>query len=123
LKQHQWLDLRKGLTEAAHLKALIEGATQQPAEAVSLLPPGKSPFRGLDFFDVQDPLLFFGRDAEIQDLLDKLKADSFLAVVGDSGSGQVVAGAGGFDPGAAPGRLSRRQGLGGVLEDRHYTSR
>jgi hypothetical protein len=29
LKQYQWLDLRKGLTEASQLKALIEGATQR----------------------------------------------------------------------------------------------
>lgn len=66
----------------------IEGATGVRAEGVSLLPPGNAPFRGLRFFDVEDSLLFFGRDAEIQDLLDKLKADSFLAVVGDSGSGK-----------------------------------
>jgi TIR domain/AAA ATPase domain len=88
LQQYQWLDLRKGLTEAAQLKALIEGATERPAEGVSLLPPGKSPFRGLQVFDVEDSLLFFGRDVEIQKLLEKLKADSFLAVVGDSGSGK-----------------------------------
>jgi hypothetical protein len=55
---------------------------------VSLLPPGESPFRGLQVFDVKDSLLFFGRDAEIQDLLEKLTKDSFLAVVGDSGSGK-----------------------------------
>ena len=88
LKQYQWLDLRQGWSDAAQLKALIEGATRRPAEGVSLLPPGKPPFRGLQFFDVEDSLLFFGRDAEIQDLLDKLRADSFLAVVGDSGSGK-----------------------------------
>jgi ABC-type dipeptide/oligopeptide/nickel transport system ATPase component len=37
---------------------------------------------------VEDSVLFFGREAEVLELLDKLRADSFLAVVGDSGSGK-----------------------------------
>jgi Novel STAND NTPase 1 len=88
LKQHEWLDLRQGLTQAGQLKALIEGATQQRAAGVSLLPPNKAPFLGLLAFDVNDSFLFYGRDAESQELLNKLRTDSFLAVVGDSGSGK-----------------------------------
>ena len=88
LKQYQWLDLREGWSGASQLKSLIEGATRRQAEGVSLLPSGKPPFRGLQAFGVEDSLLFFGREAEIQDLLDKLRVDSFLAVVGDSGSGK-----------------------------------
>jgi len=88
LKQYQWLDLREGWSDASELKSLIEGATRRHAEGVSLLPSGKSPFRGLQAFDVEDSVLFFGREAEIQELLDKLRVDSFVAVVGDSGSGK-----------------------------------
>lgn len=88
LQQYHWLDLRAGWTNAGQFKALLEGATGTRAQGVSLLPPGKSPFRGLQFFDVEDSLLFFGRETEIQDLLNKLRTDSFLAVVGDSGSGK-----------------------------------
>lgn len=78
LKQYQWLDLREGWSGASQLKSLIEGATRRHAEGVSLLPSGKSPFRGLQAFDVEDSLLFFGREAEIQELLDKLRVDSFV---------------------------------------------
>jgi hypothetical protein len=88
LKQYQWLDLREGWSNASELKRLIKGATRRHAEGVSLLPSGKSPFRGLQAFDVEDSVLFFGREAEIQELLDKLRVNSFLAVVGDSGSGK-----------------------------------
>ena len=57
LKQYQWLDLREGWSGASQLKGLIEGATRRQTEGVSLLPSGKSPFRGLQAFDVEDSLL------------------------------------------------------------------
>ena len=89
LKQYQWIDWRDGLGTVDQLKELIEGITRQPAAGpVSLLPPDKAPFRGLLRFGAEDALLFYGRDGEIHELLDRMKADNFLAVVGDSGSGK-----------------------------------
>ena len=88
LKQHQWQDFREGFEQAAALKDLIGAVSETPAETVSVLPPGKAPFRGLLAFDVEDALLFYGREQETNELLDKLRADPFLAVVGDSGSGK-----------------------------------
>ena len=46
------------------------------------------PYLGLQTFDVRDARLFFGRDADIQRLIEKLKAAPFLAVMGASGSGK-----------------------------------
>jgi hypothetical protein len=77
-KQYQWLDLREGFAWASRLRELIEAVTRQPAEAVSLLSPDKPIFRGLLAFDVEDALLFYGRDREIVELVDRLRVNKFL---------------------------------------------
>ncbi|AFZ38261.1 WD-40 repeat-containing protein (plasmid) [Stanieria cyanosphaera PCC 7437] len=46
------------------------------------------PFKSLKSFDVDDAYFFHGREALIQEILDKLQSTSFLAVVGASGSGK-----------------------------------
>ena len=46
------------------------------------------PYRGLRMFGEEDAKFFFGRDREIQRLLEKLKSTRFLAVLGPSGSGK-----------------------------------
>ena len=86
LRQHQWLDLRAA--EAVDLQKLVDVILQQPSVGASLLPPEQPPFRGLLSFDVEHALLFFGRDREVEELLECLADERFLAVVGDSGSGK-----------------------------------
>jgi len=53
-------------------------------------PADRSPYPGLNYFTENDAEIFFGRDAEIEKLLDKLAEPErhFLAVVGASGSGK-----------------------------------
>jgi energy-coupling factor transporter ATP-binding protein EcfA2 len=87
LRQHQVVDFRREIS-SAELKRLIGAILDQKPEAVSLLPPGTAPFRGLEYFDVEHAHLFYGRDEDTQELLEKLRADRFLAVVGASGSGK-----------------------------------
>lgn len=48
----------------------------------------QNPFVGLRPFEVEDCHLFFGRDKQIAELLQKLHATRFLAVVGSSGCGK-----------------------------------
>ncbi|HUR53615.1 MAG TPA: CHAT domain-containing protein, partial [Gemmataceae bacterium] len=48
-----------------------------------------SPYRGLSSFAEQDADLFFGRKSEVAELLQVLRAEPALAVVGDSGSGKT----------------------------------
>jgi WD40 repeat protein/DNA-binding SARP family transcriptional activator len=54
--------------------------------------PGEPPFKGLEFFDIADADLFFGREALTAHLVQRLfpaeSAGCFLAVVGTSGSGK-----------------------------------
>ena len=56
-------------------------AEEQPA-------PGQAPFKGLQHFDIVDADLFFGREELIDQLVERLSKDRFLAVLGASGSGK-----------------------------------
>ncbi len=48
----------------------------------------ESPFVGLSAFSIEQSHLFFGREEETQEIIEKLKKEDFIAVVGDSGSGK-----------------------------------
>ena len=47
-----------------------------------------NPFPGLRSFEKHEEYLFFGREKQIDDLLDQLEQTHFLAVIGTSGSGK-----------------------------------
>jgi WD40 repeat protein len=47
-----------------------------------------NPYRGLEAFEERHAEFFFGRDADVQRLLETLKGTRFLAVLGASGSGK-----------------------------------
>ena len=47
-----------------------------------------TPFPGLRPFGEEEDYLFFGREAQTNDLLELLRTQRFLAVVGTSGSGK-----------------------------------
>ena len=47
-----------------------------------------NPFPGLRSFEENEEYLFFGREKQIDDLLDQLEQTHFLAVIGTSGSGK-----------------------------------
>ena len=51
-------------------------------------PPLRNPYPGLRPFRTDEEHLFFGRERQIDRLVDKLAANRFLAVVGTSGSGK-----------------------------------
>ena len=50
--------------------------------------PAVCPYRGLAVFDEADAPFFFGREADTQHLLEQLRTQRFLAVIGPSGSGK-----------------------------------
>ncbi len=49
---------------------------------------GESPYMGLRYFDTKDANLFYGREELTRELLVRVKNESFLAIVGASGSGK-----------------------------------
>jgi serine/threonine protein kinase/formylglycine-generating enzyme required for sulfatase activity len=50
--------------------------------------PDGNPYRGLRAFDAEHRGLFFGRGADVSALVDRLRTEAFLVVVGDSGIGK-----------------------------------
>jgi serine/threonine protein kinase/formylglycine-generating enzyme required for sulfatase activity len=62
-------------------------------EALALMGPGTdaiggNPYRGLQAFEARHRSVFFGRGAEIRAVVDRLHAESFVLVAGDSGVGK-----------------------------------
>lgn len=69
------------------LAALEEIVPTLPA-LPSRPPHDENPYRGLSAFAPKHRGEFFGRDAEVQALLERLRADSLVVVAGDSGVGK-----------------------------------
>jgi formylglycine-generating enzyme required for sulfatase activity len=66
---------------------LYEGIMQRGGTEPSPI-SGDAPFMGLQYFDVEDASLFFGRTNLTDSLLEHINSNRFLAVVGASGSGK-----------------------------------
>ncbi|SEL32468.1 Serine/threonine protein kinase [Stigmatella aurantiaca] len=81
------------LAEEPSLRFQSGDALRDALEALSLptgagpLPAG-NPYRGLQPFDAGHRRVFFGRGAALRELLDRLRADPFILVAGDSGVGK-----------------------------------
>src|SRR4051812_42919102 len=90
LRSRTWVDFRRGYDDPRALQDLIHAVKGIPfgPENVALPNNAVCPYRGLQVFDLEHSEFYFGRDAEIQRLLEKLKTDRFLAVLGPSGSGK-----------------------------------
>ena len=95
LRARTWVDLRRGDEDARGLRDLVNAVKGVPFGAevgigVGDAPIGERvvPYRGLRAFGEQDAGWFFGRDGEIQRLVEKLKTSRFVAVLGPSGSGK-----------------------------------
>ena len=75
-------EMVQALRAALGLAAVGVVAEELPA-------PGEPPFQGLHYFEEADADRFFGREALVENLVNRLREDRFLAVVvGASGSGK-----------------------------------
>jgi energy-coupling factor transporter ATP-binding protein EcfA2 len=90
LSTRTWVDLRKGVDDSRGLQSLINAVKGVPlgSETVIKRDADLCPYRGLNTFGEEHSDLFFGRDADIQRLVEKLKTSRLLAVLGPSGSGK-----------------------------------
>jgi formylglycine-generating enzyme required for sulfatase activity len=79
---------------------IYAGIERRMAEAQGVLKPetGESPYMGLRYFDTSDADLFYGREALTDELLRRVQTESFLAIVGASGSGKSSAARAGLIP-------------------------
>lgn len=99
-------------TRALHDRLLGPGSDEHhtPAvlgdePAVAVVGPERLPYRGLLAFGVGDADLFFGRDAQVQELVDRLDRRGVVAVTGPSGSGKTSLVRAGLIPALAKGVL------------------
>jgi WD40 repeat protein/DNA-binding SARP family transcriptional activator len=77
--------------------AVANGAAA--ASVASAIPsPVRNPYKGLRAFDEPDAPDFFGREALVAQLLERLEESRFIAVVGPSGSGKSSVGRAGLVP-------------------------
>ena len=90
LTQRTWVDFRRGLDQPRPLRTLINAIKGLPPGSDVALEGGAQPchYRGLATFDEEHAEFFFGRERDIQRLLEMLKATRFVAVLGASGSGK-----------------------------------
>jgi energy-coupling factor transporter ATP-binding protein EcfA2 len=94
LDDAQWIDLSEGERGYARLWAGLKQAGLDPAESFAW-DPTRRPYPGLEPFAPQDAAVFFGRDHEIERLLELVQptlqrgvAGRLVAIVGPSGSGK-----------------------------------
>lgn len=112
LGNRRWLDLRAGLDDLDGLVAAIRGGARdvRPDGAAADDVRADPPYPGLAAFGPDDAAWFFGRDGEIQHLLEQMKSSRFLAVVGPSGSGKSSLVLAGLLPALAAGRVPGSSG-------------
>src|SRR5918992_1366470 len=94
LDDAQWIDLAEGERAYARLWEGLRQAGLDPADSFSW-DPTRRPYPGLEPFAPQDAAVFFGRDHEIERLLELVQptlqrgvAGRLVAIVGPSGSGK-----------------------------------
>lgn len=80
----------------------------QPSELQAVIPTG-NPYRGLLAFDAEHRALFFGRNADIRAVLERLRRQSLVLVAGDSGVGKSSLCRAGILPRVAEGALGEDQ--------------
>ena len=90
LSTRTWVDLRSGTGSRHALQRLlnaIKGIAQGSAAPTEAL-GGVIPYRGLATFEEEHAEFFFGRERDVQRLLETLKTSRLLCVVGPSGCGK-----------------------------------
>jgi hypothetical protein len=85
-----WVDLSKAASILQQLDSLasLRAALRGEAIAASAIRARVCPYRGLEPFREEDAPFFCGRDEAIRELVAKVEAHAFVAVVGASGSGK-----------------------------------
>ena len=110
--------------EAFHrLTCGIRGIEPGPAPGEAVY-EGLCPYRGLQVFDIDHAQFFFGRDAEVDWMVERLakgfgnvkEENRFLGVVGASGSGKSSLVRAGLIPALQTGRSRQGKGLPGSAE-------
>lgn len=85
IPSERYADIRELATDFRRV-VLGENELERPERITSTLL--RNPYKGLFAFEESDATDFFGREALVQQILERMMYDRFLAVVGPSGSGK-----------------------------------
>ena len=102
-----YLDFRAGIDSErllASVRAALVGPTSDRPRTTDLVE--QCPYRGLMPFREEDQDVFFGRDAEVREMIRRLERDSSCAIVGSAGSGKTSVVFAGLIPALRRGALS-----------------
>lgn len=106
LAQRTWVDFRSGLDDEEAFQRLVAGIRGEAIVTGTYeLPDEAAPYRGLHRFDPEQSVFFFGRETDKVCLIEKLRQDNFIAVIGASGSGKSSLVSAGLLPAIAKGAL------------------
>ena len=113
VKTRTWVDFRKGLDDPRAFHSLLCGirgiAPRPKSVSISAADHGGAqdvcPYRGLQVFNEEDARFYFGREADVLRLLEKLKATRLIGVLGASGSGKSSLARAGLIPALRAGAL------------------
>ena len=87
LRLQTWVDLRADLADPEQLHLLLAGIRGE-APTGAAIREAICPYRGLLAFREEDAGLFFGREEEVAELVEKVRSQPLLTLVGRSGSGK-----------------------------------
>ncbi len=98
-------DVDRGVVGAEELRRSLEtlGRPTLAREALS-----ENPYRGLRAFDSEHAAVFFGREREVAELVERLRRQPWLLVAGRSGAGKSSLARAGVAPAIAGGALGER---------------
>lgn len=88
LATHPWVDLRAGISDALAAGDLVRSLRGADVPAGLPADSGECPYRGLEAFREEDAALYFGREQDTAQLIERLRGTRFVAVLGPSGSGK-----------------------------------
>jgi energy-coupling factor transporter ATP-binding protein EcfA2 len=90
LSTRTWVDLRGGTNSRGDLQGLLNAIAGRPSGPATPVEPigDVVPYRGLETFEEYHAEFFYGRERDVQRLLEILKSSSLLCVIGPSGSGK-----------------------------------
>jgi WD40 repeat protein/energy-coupling factor transporter ATP-binding protein EcfA2 len=83
-----WVDLRAGVSDALAGGDLVRALRGADVPAGLPADSGECPYRGLEAFREEDAALYFGREQDTAQLIERLRTTRFVAVLGPSGSGK-----------------------------------
>jgi len=107
VERAQWARAEDDLvTGVVELQVLRERSDPVPADEDL----DTCPFKGLEFFDVEDAPVFFGRERVVADMVARLAGTRLMGVIGPSGSGKSSAMRAGLLAGLADGVLPGSDG-------------